>query len=44
MAGDAAVLEVSIIMMVHRFAAEHCANALVPVLEFDAAMLAVPLK
>jgi hypothetical protein len=44
MAGDAAVPEASTVMMARRFAAERYANASIPVLRFDASMLAAPLK
>jgi hypothetical protein len=43
-AGDAAVPEVSIVMIARRFAAERCANAPVPALGFDATTPAAPLK
>jgi hypothetical protein len=31
-------------MMARRFAAEHCVNASIPALRFDASTLAAPLK
>jgi hypothetical protein len=44
MAGDAAVPEVSIVMMARRFTAERYANASVPALGFDATAPVAPLK
>jgi hypothetical protein len=44
MAGDAAVPEASTVIMARRFTIEHCTNASVPALRFDATTLAAPLK